>query len=88
MKENDKKVCKCKKSIIEFLKNPEDNGWDKETIVEDYILDVFKENDILPRPEYIDISFILENQEITLKEFSMQLFDKIIDGVCNVIASE
>ena len=88
MKENNKKICKCKQSIIDFLKNPKDNGWDKETIVEDYILDVFKENDILSRPEYVDISFILENQEITLKEFSMQLFDKIIDGVCNVITSE
>jgi len=75
-----KKVCK---ELIEFFKERE--GWDKDELLSDYCTEILeKAGAELPYAD--DVGLICGEKEfMDLQDFASALFDKIIDGVCNVI---
>lgn len=73
------------KHIIDFLKNPYENGWDKDIVIRNYVAKI-KEMQYIDAEE-CDIMWA-DERLMCLDNFANQLFDLIIDGVCNVIESE
>lgn len=76
-----KQVCK---ELIDFFKNEE--GWDKQEIIDDIIEKVLKE-DLEIRDT--NINFLTSDNRyeevIQLDSFAEYFFDRVIEGVCNVI---
>ena len=76
-----KQVCK---ELINFFKNEE--GWDKHEIIDDIIEQVLKE-DLEIRDT--NINFLTSDNRyeevIQLDSFAEYFFDRVIEGVCNVI---
>lgn len=71
------------KEIIDFLKNEE--GWDKEEIVNEFVCEVIKDFHITNcSPDELTLTDGT-NEYMSAEAFALALFDKIIDGVCNVI---
>ena len=82
-----KKVCR---ELIDYFEQQE--GWDKEEIIADYCAEILKENDctmlndVPLSPDEISLNWGDDlNLPITLQDFADRLFDKIMEGVCNVI---
>ena len=86
-----KQVCK---ELISFFENEE--GWDKEEILSEYIAEIFKKykmcyfdgpGGIPIAPDELVISYGDKPMDLRLPVdlFAEELFDKIIEGVCNVI---
>lgn len=72
-----------KQELIEFLKN-ENNEYDKQELIESFSNDVLVELSI--DDPYSDFQTI-GTSEVCVLEYSEKLFDKIIEGVINVIKS-
>lgn len=76
-------MVKLKRELIDFFKYKE--GWDKQEILEEYIHEILTE----AKSEFTCADLLSINDDekeiMMLDEFSDKLFDKIIDGVCNVI---
>ena len=76
-----KQVCK---ELIDFFNNSE--GWDKQEIIDDIIEKVLKE-DLEIRDT--NINFLTSDNRydevIQLDSFAEYFFDRVIEGVCNVI---
>jgi len=73
-----KKVCK---ELIDFFENQE--SWDKNELISEFCSEILKKHNIHCG---IDELYICDGEKnIDLEEFVEELFDKIIDGVCNVI---
>ena len=84
-----KKVCQ---ELIDYFENQE--GWDKEEILGEYCAGILKKYDCLginDQPlaaDEIDLNWGEElNLPLTLQDFANELFDEIMQGVCNVIAT-
>lgn len=81
-----KKVCG---ELIDFFQGQE--GWDKDELLSDYCSEILKTNgctlnDGVLSPDEIGLNWGDELElPLTLDDFASALFDKIIDGVCNVI---
>lgn len=76
-----KQVCK---KLIDFFEKQE--GWDKQEIIDDIIEKVLKE-DLEIRDT--NINFLTSDNRydevIQLDSFAEYFFDRVIEGVCNVI---
>lgn len=76
-----KQVCK---ELIDFFKNEE--GWDKQEIIDDIIEKVLRE-DLEIRDT--NINFLTSDNRyeevIMLDLFAEYFFDRVIEGVCNII---
>ena len=84
-----KKVCK---ELIDYFELKE--GWDKEEILDEYCESILKKHDCLDindqtlDPEEVALNWGDDlNLPLTLRDFANELFDEIIQGVCNVIAT-
>lgn len=84
-----KKVCQ---ELIDYFEFQED--WDKEEILSKYCASILKRNDCFGvndsplDPDEISLSWKDElDLPITLQDFANELFNEIIQGVCNVIAT-
>lgn len=74
-----KKVCK---ELIDFFENRE--GWDKEELLSDYVSQILSEAGSNHSADELLISDC-EKDVMILSDFADLLFEKIIEGVCNVI---
>ena len=74
-----KKVCK---ELIDYFEQNE--GWDKAEVLGDLIYEIFKEHGIKAYADELGINDG-EKNIMVLQDFAQQLFDKIMQGVCNVI---
>lgn len=74
-----KKVCS---ELIDFFEGEE--GWDKDEILSDYVAYVLEKNGIKNDMDEITL-FDGEHEHMNLADFAEELFDKIAEGVCNVI---
>jgi len=73
------------KEVIDFLQNPCDNGWDKDELLTDYVVEIIKTTGSdLVFPDELSVNNT-EKEIMVLSDFANQLFDKIIEGVCNII---
>ena len=73
-------------NIIQFFENEE--GWDKESLIQDYISEMHG----IPAPPD-EVSLVIESWNgtehlSTLDDFARDFFDKVIEGVCNVLESK
>lgn len=82
-----KKVCQ---ELVDFFEDRE--GWDKDDLLSEYCAEIMKKYDCTGvtdqslSPDEIDLSWKDELiLPLTLQDFADELFDKIIEGVCNVI---
>ena len=76
-----KRVCK---ELIDFFNNSE--GWDKQGLIDEFIEKVLSED---LQIKDTNITFVTcDNREgdlFTLENFAEYFFDRVIEGVCNVI---
>lgn len=76
-----KQVCK---ELIDFFNNSE--GWDKQGLIDDFIEKVLSEDLGI---EDTNITFVTcDNRDenvFLLESFAEYFFDRVIEGVCNVI---
>lgn len=76
-----KQVCR---ELIDFFNNSE--GWDKEGLIFEYMEKVLKEDLGI---KDTNITFVTcdnrDNDVLMLEEFAEHFFNKVIEGVCNVI---
>lgn len=73
------------KELIDYFELQE--GWDKEELLSDYVAGILKSvgSELLSADE-LSINDG-ENDVMALSDFADKLFDEIIQGVCNVIAT-
>ena len=76
-----KQVCK---ELIDFFKNEE--GWDKQGLIDEFIEKVLSED---LRIRDTNITFVTcDNRDgdiFMLEDFAEHFFNRVIDGVCNII---
>ena len=76
-----KQICK---ELIDFFKNEE--GWDKQGLIEEFIEKVLSED---LKIEDTNIIFVtchnMHDDVFMLEEFAEYFFNRVIEGVCNVI---
>lgn len=76
-----KQVCK---ELIDFFNNSE--GWDKQGLIDEFIEKVLSEDLGI---KDTNINFVAcDNRDgdlFTLENFAEHFFDRVIEGVCNVI---
>ena len=76
-----KQVCK---ELIDFFKSEE--GWDKQEIIDEFIERVLSED---LRIDDTNITFVTcdnRNDDVfMLEDFARYFFDRVIEGVCNII---
>lgn len=84
-----KKVCQ---DLVDYFELQE--GWDKEELLSNYCAGILKKHDCVGvtdvplDPEEIALNWGDDlNLPLTLQDFANELFDEIIQGVCNVIAT-
>lgn len=80
-----KKVCR---ELMDFFQGQE--GWDKSELLADYCAEILKQsnctiNSQALSPDEIELNWGDDRLPVTLQDFADALFDKIIEGVCNVI---
>ena len=76
-----KQVCK---ELIDFFKNEE--GWDKEGLIFEYIEKVLSEDLGIKDTNITFITCDNRNDDVfMLEEFAEHFFNRVIEGVCNVI---
>lgn len=81
-----KQVCR---ELISFFENEE--GWDKGELLQEYVEEIFKKHGIencgsVISPDEVEVVWDGSARfPMTAKDFAIELFDKIISGVCNVI---
>jgi len=74
-----KKVCQ---ELIDFFEQGE--GWDKAEILEDFNSEILQEVGCIFSADELGINDG-EKDVMVLQDFTERLFDKILEGVCNVI---
>ena len=73
---------KMQKEIVYFLEHPEENGWDKDELLSNYVSEILSKH----QSDYSSDEIFLDKYNgFTLQDFAEKLFDKIIEGVCNVV---
>ena len=78
-----KQVCK---ELVDFFKNEE--GWDKQEIVDDIIEKVLTEDLHIKDTNisfYAQIDDVGVGRTFFIEDFAVYFFDRVIEGVCNVI---
>ncbi|MPN39058.1 hypothetical protein SDC9_186584 [bioreactor metagenome] len=74
-----------KAELISFLHDEE--GWDRDEILTDSVLEILEDAGA-PTMGADELSVSDEGREImVLQDFADRLFEKILDGICNVIAT-
>ena len=72
------------KELIDFFNNSE--GWDKQGLIDEFIEKVLSED---LKIEDTNITFVTcdnRNEDVfMLEDFAEHFFDRVIEGVCNVI---
>lgn len=74
------------KEVIEFLQNPCDNGWDRDELINDYVSEILKKAGY--KTIYADELILydgMDDKNLVLIDFVNAFFDKIIEGVVNII---
>ena len=76
-----KQICK---ELIDFFKNEE--GWDKQEIIDDILEKVLKEDLEIKDTNITFVTCDNRNDDVfMLEEFAEYFFNRVIEGVCNVI---
>lgn len=75
-----KKVCR---ELIDFFRDQ--GGWDKDELLGDYVGEILKNAG--SSTVYADELTVTDGDRdiMVLQDFANELFDRIIEGVCNVI---
>ena len=76
-----KQVCK---ELIDFFNNSE--GWDKQGLIDEFIEEVLSEDLGIKDTNITFCTCDNRNDDVfMLEEFAQHFFDRVIEGVCNVI---
>ena len=86
--EDSQKVLTKLEDVIDFLKDPYDNGYDYKEVLYEYVCEILQEGGIddiwSNTPDLINV-VDPDGNKIVLEDFADKLYHKIIKGVCNVI---